>query len=83
MKRRSILGGLLAALLIAGGLLARKKRQRMGKPMPAGRIFWLDRENGDDANDGLSPENAVLNYQRAIDLASSGDAQIIQEVTAL
>ena len=36
----------------------------------AGNIFYIDMDNGDDGNDGLSPEEAFLTWWRATNTAS-------------
>ena len=42
-----------------------------------GRIWYVDAVNGDDNNDGLSPETAFATIQKGIDSAEKGDMVLV------
>jgi hypothetical protein len=47
------------------------------EPGPATSILHVDNTNGDDNNDGLTPETAFATIQKAIDVAKDGDAVLV------
>ena len=42
-----------------------------------GQVFYVDAENGDDSNDGLSKENAKREIQAALDCVEDGDKVLV------
>lgn len=53
----------------------------MVEPKVPERVYYVDGVNGDDNNDGLSPETAFATIQKGIDMAVGGDVVTVADDT--